>query len=237
MDKLKIFIGYDSKEPAAYHTCVQSILDNTSEPLSITPLKLSQLSMYKRDDVKSTVEFSLTRFLVPYLSWYQGWSLFMDCDMIVQTDLAKLLEMIHEPGMISWNMPQVYVAPHDYRSVVTEKATGTNENYPRKNWSSVMLFNNMQCLKLGPEYVNTASPADLHRMVWAKEIGNLPLEYNWLVGEYKSKPQAKILHYTLGTPCFPGYEYSDCSDIWFDYFKKAMHPLTPEALQERFSTQ
>jgi hypothetical protein len=234
MRDLRIFIGYDKKEISAYHTCVQSIMDHASGPLMITPLRLEHLPMYKREDVKSTVEFSLTRFLVPYLSRYTGWSLFMDCDMIVKTDLCKLLDVIHEPGMISWNMPHVYVAPHDYRTKVTTKATGTNEDYPRKNWSSVMLFNNMQCLKLGPDYVNTASPADLHRLVWAREIGNLPLEYNWLVEEYRHNDQAKILHYTLGTPCFPGYESGDHSDDWYHYFKKVISPVTLDTINTRF---
>lgn len=222
--RLKIFIGYDSKEPVAYHTCVQSILENSSVPLSITPLKLSQLKQYKRTDVKSTVEFSLTRFLVPYLSDFEGWSLFMDCDMIVQCDLAKLLDEIHEPGLISWNMPPVYVCPHDYVSKVEVKATGKNENYPRKNWSSFMLFNNMQCINLSPEYVNYATPAELHRLQWAKEVGELPLEYNWLVGEYKKNEKAKVLHYTLGTPCFDGYADCDHSDIWYKYYQKAVYP-------------
>jgi lipopolysaccharide biosynthesis glycosyltransferase len=233
MKNIKIFIGYDSKEPAAYHTCVQSIIEHSSKPLSITPLKLSQLKEYKRTDVKSTVEFSLTRFLVPYLSGFQGWSLFMDCDMIVQTDLSKLLDEIHEPGLISWNMPPVYVCPHDYVTKVETKATGKNEHYPRKNWSSFMLFNNMQCVTLSPEYVNYASPAELHRLQWAKEIGELPLEYNWLVGEYKKNADAKVLHYTLGTPCFEGYEDGAHSDIWYKYFKKAIHPLTPETISRK----
>jgi lipopolysaccharide biosynthesis glycosyltransferase len=158
----------------------------------------------------------------------------MDCDIIVKTDLTKLLDLIHEPGLMSWNMPHVYVAPHDYRTKVTAKATGANEDYPRKNWSSVMLFNNMQCLTLGPEYVNTASPADLHRLVWAREIGNLPLEYNWLVEEYRHNDQAKILHYTLGTPCFPGYESGDHSDDWYHYFKRVISPVTLDTINTRF---
>jgi len=208
---MRIFIGYDSKEAVAYHVLSQSILSQ-SAPVSITPLVLNHLSVFTRDN-QGTTEFSLTRFLVPYLSDYKGWSLFMDCDMLCRTDINDIMKF-------SGN-DDVYVCKHDYVPKTTVKATGAQTTYPRKNWSSVMLFNNELCRELTPEYVNSATPAQLHRMEWAKSIGDIPLEWNWLVGEYESNPTAKILHYTLGTPCFDGYQECDHAEEWFEMLKKA----------------
>lgn len=219
---IKIFIGYDKRESIAYHTLTQSIIEKSSVPVSITPLKLSNLlSIYNREDNKGTTEFSLTRFLVPFLSNFNGYSIFMDCDMVCNIDISEVLSVIE-------NQPNksVYVCQHDYKSVVNLKATGKNENYPRKNWSSFMIFNNSLCKNLTPEYVNSATPSDLHRLIWANEnIGSLPLEYNWLVGEYDKIHNPKILHYTLGTPCFIEYKNSDYSQEWFEMFKKTTHPI------------
>lgn len=221
----KIFIGFDSKESIAYHTLSQSLIEKSSKPISIIPLKLTHLEgIYFRNDNKGTTEFSLSRFLVPYLSNFEGYSIFMDCDMICKIDISKVFENLKDQSDRS-----VYVCQHDYKSVVTSKATGKNENYPRKNWSSFMIFNNSLCKNLTPEYVNSATPSDLHRLVWANEnIGSLPLEYNWLVGEYDIIHNPKILHYTLGTPCFDEYKNSDYSQDWFEMLKNTIHPLKYE---------
>ena len=89
--------------------------------------------------------------------------------------------------------------------------------YVRKNWSSLMLFNNERCRALTPEYVNTASGLDLHRFAWIDDalIGSLPLEWNWLVGEYDYNPAAKIVHFTLGGPYFDEYRNCDYAEEWF----------------------
>jgi hypothetical protein len=92
--------------------------------------------------------------------------------------------------------------------------------YPRKNWSSFMLFNNAHPVvrALTPEIVNRESPAFLHRFGWISDdalIGELPLEWNFLVGEYP-KPDAtpNAIHYTNGGPWFPGLEQVDYGDLW-----------------------
>lgn len=216
---MRIFIGYDSREIPAYHTCVQSIIENSTRPLSITPVALNHLgNIYIREDLRGTTEFSISRFLVPYLSDYKGFSLFMDSDMIVKTDLSKLMYTLelneYEP---SSHFDSVYVCQHDYIPREGDKATGKQVNYPRKNWSSVMLFNNTECRELTPKYVNESSPLDLHRLNWAKSIGRIPIEYNWLVGEYPENEEAKILHYTLGIPLFKGYENSEHKDDFAKY--------------------
>jgi hypothetical protein len=183
--------------------------------VSMTPLRLDSLRrIYTRErGPTESTEFSLTRFLVPYLSNYEGFSLFMDCDMLMQADVLELmLHTLADPGHA------VYVCQHDYTPKDASKFLGAVQTtYPRKNWSSFMLFDNRQCRALTPAYVNTASGLDLHRLHWLKDeqtIGALPLEWNWLVGEYPPKADAKNLHYTLGGPWFEDYRQTDHADRW-----------------------
>jgi hypothetical protein len=210
---MRIFIGYDSKEPLAYHVLAHSILTRATSPISITPLTLSSLKgLYtrQRGPTEST-EFSLTRFLVPYLSGYEGWSLFMDCDMLCLTDIWRVLD----EGSLN---KAISVCQHQYQPKSITKFLGQVQTaYPRKNWSSLILFDNEKCQVLTPDYVNSASGLDLHRFNWLSEdqIGQIDLAWNWLVGEYEPNPDAKILHYTLGGPWFPEYDHSDHADLWF----------------------
>jgi hypothetical protein len=161
---LRIFIGYDSKEPAAYHVLASSILRQTSIPIAIVPLtrqSVSRVYTRPRGPTEST-EFSLTRFLVPYLSGYQGISVFMDCDMLVRTDMLDLwLHLLAEPGKAVW------CCQHDYVPKALTKFDGHEQTkYPRKNWSSFMVFDNAKCEALTLDYVNHASGLDLHRFTW-----------------------------------------------------------------------
>lgn len=221
-DRLKIFIGFDSKETIAYHVLAHSFLERASKTVEIIPLKLSALQkqeIFTREN-EGTTEFSLTRFLVPYLSDYSGWSLFIDCDMLCNIDIYEIFEEVKRDPFKA-----VYCCQHNYTPKTTHKATGIQTNYPKKNWSSVMLFDNKRCKTLTKEYVNSVSPKSLHRFEWAEDIGSLPLEYNWLVGEYEETAKAKILHYTLGTPCFPEYASCDNSSEWHKELEKVLHPI------------
>jgi len=217
---LKIFIGYDGVESVAYHTLVQSIMEYTTEPVSITPVKKSMLPMYVRSrHSKQSNEFSFTRFLVPYLCNYQGHALFMDCDMIFTTDVAELWKLID-------TTKSVQVVKHDYTPKTQVKYLGAIQYpYPRKNWSSVMLFNCARCKKLTPKYINTAHPMDLHRLNWTKDslVGELSLNWNHLVGEYEPNPDAKIVHWTLGGPWFNETKDAEYADEWFSMRDKMEH--------------
>jgi hypothetical protein len=80
-----------------------------------------------------------------------------------------------------------------------------------------MLLNNARCRALTPSYVETASGLELHRFEWLRDealIGALPLEWNWLVGEYDFNPAAKIAHFTRGGPYFQDYADCDYADEW-----------------------
>ncbi|HYD58627.1 MAG TPA: glycosyltransferase [Burkholderiales bacterium] len=216
---LRVFIGYDPFESAAFYTLAHSILRRASVPVSIAPLMQTQLKgLYTRPrGPTESTEFSLTRFLVPALSEFRGWSVFMDCDMLCRVDIAGLQEEIDRQ-----KDKAVLVCKHDYVPKTERKFLDqVQTKYPRKNWSSLMAMNNERCAALAPEYVNTASGLDLHRFHWIGDeaIGALPLEWNWLVGEYDYSPSAKIVHYTLGGPYFDAYRTCDYADEWFAEFQ------------------
>lgn len=211
---LKVFIGWDSREDIAYQVAKHSILKHNSN-IEVYPLKLYELrekGIYTReDDKKGSTEFTISRFLVPFLSRYKGYSLFMDCDMICLNDLEFIME--YQDATIN----PVSCVQHDYSPKSKMKMDGQMQHiYPRKNWSSVMLFNNAKCKNLTPEIVNTETPMYLHRMLWAEDkIGSLPPKFNFLAGYYDFEEEQPILiHYTDGGPWFK--EYSDCphGDLW-----------------------
>src|SRR6266705_116169 len=228
MDPLRIFIGYDSKEPVAYHVLAQSILRRASCPVAFTPLVQDQLRAAKlytrpRGPTEST-EFSMTRFLVPCLCEYRGLAIFMDCDMLCQADVAELVALAHAQS----NKP-VLICPHEYTPRTDKKFLGqVQTSYPRKNWSSLMIFNlqHFGCRMLTVPYVNKASGLELHRFNWLDHqmIGKLPLEWNWLVGEYDPNPQAKLLHYTLGGPWFSETRDCDQADAWRQEYERLGRP-------------
>jgi len=215
---INVFIGYDEGETIAFHVLAESIRKHASEPVSITPICLSTLkNIFNRPKTdKQSTDFAFSRFLVPYLSDYKGWSLFLDCDMMFRTDIKELWDMRDENK-------SVMVCKHDYVPNATTKFRGAkNLAFPKKNWSSVMLFNNHRCKTLSKEYVETASGLDLHQFEWTHEgnVGELPLEWNWLVGEtkYPYNKDVKNVHWTLGGPYFKDYADSDYCNEWFELY-------------------
>ena len=222
MNLLDIYIGFDSNEVVAYHTLCQSILAKSSRPVRFTPINLSNLKQVfnrERNKLQST-EFSFSRFLVPYLSGYAGWSLFMDCDMLARADISELFKLADDKY-------SVMVCKHDYIPRDEVKFLGNVQTkYEKKNWSSVILFNNAKCKALTPDYVNTASGLELHQFKWLgddNKIGGLPLEWNWLIGEYPYNDKAKICHFTLGGPYFKEYEKTDYADEWQAAHRQAVY--------------
>lgn len=222
-DLLKIFIGYDPVESVAWHTFAHSIFTRSKKPVAIIPVNLSSLNhIYNRDrNEKQSNEFSFTRFLVPYLSGYGGYAVFFDCDMLMRCDVHEILDVID-----SQPDKAVYVVKHDYIPKDQVKYLDTIQYaYPRKNWSSVVLWNCAHPSNkiINPDYVNTASPMELHRFMWLKdeEIGELDVRWNWLVGEYDNPPETvKNVHWTVGGPYFKEYAKVDFSEEWFDENKK-----------------
>jgi hypothetical protein len=212
---IRVFLGYDERESVAYHVASHSILTRSSQPVSITPLALNQLSHVftrSRDALQAT-SFSFSRFLAPYLCDYQGWAIFMDCDILMQDDISTLWELRDSNYAVQ-------VVQHDHRPNETTKFLGQKQtSYPKKNWSSVMLMNCALCTALTPDYVNTASGLDLHRFHWLKDdslIGALPPRWNHLVDYDAPKPIEEVsnLHFTSGGPWFPAYKDCGYADLW-----------------------
>lgn len=225
---IRVFVGFDRRETVAYHTLCHSILDKASEPVSFTPVKYSHIKgIYHRPwHPKQSTSFSITRFLVPWLSGYQGYSIFMDCDMLCRGDIAELWALRD-------SSKAVQVVKHDYTPATSVKFLGHEQTaYTKKNWSSVMILNNAKCRNLTPEYVNNAGGLDLHQFKWCEEsdVGALPMAWNHLVGELPHDPGAKLVHYTLGGPYF-GYEsefYREWHEARADmvYSARVVAPLT-----------
>jgi len=225
---IQVYIGFDGREAVAFNVLAYSIHRRASAPVSIAPLMLSQMkSVFQRErhPLQST-DFSFSRFLTPHLSGYHGWSLFMDCDMLMLDDIARLWALRDERYA-------VMVVKHQH--VPKEETKFLNEpqtRYEKKNWSSVMLFNNARCTALTPDYVNNASGLELHQFKWLGDdslIGGLPPRWNHLVGYDTPRPDAALVHYTLGGPYFEAYRNCEYSGEWTSE-RDAMLHAGPAAL-------
>ncbi len=223
-DPIRVFIGYDPREASAYHVCCQSLIEHSSRPLEIHPLALASLAAsYTEQHTDGSNAFIYSRFLVPYLCGFSGFGLFLDGDMLVRGDIAELWAL-RRPDR------GVQVVQHDYRTAFPVKYLGAkNEDYPRKNWSSVILWN---CnffphRKLTPDFVAKAKGSYLHRFEWLKDeqIEALPPTWNHLTMEYAPRPGAKLYHYTVGLPAFKGYDKQEGADEWFDTADRMMAPM------------
>ena len=221
MNAVPIFIGWDSREPMAAEVCKFSIEKNSSIPVDIHMLKQDDLRerfLYTRPrDVQGSTEFTFTRFLTPSLTQYKGWAVFCDCDFLWLGDIKDLVDQADDRYA-------VMLVKHDYRPQNTVKMDGKpQEYYPRKNWSSMVLFNcaHPKNRWLTPYHINNATGQELHRFSWLddSEIGALTPEWNWLVGWYHQPWDGvpKALHYTEGGPWFDNYRDCAYSDVWLDY--------------------
>ena len=216
---MKVFVGYDTREDIAYQVCKHSIESKQSDA-SVRPLKQQELrdaGWYTRGiDKLASTEFTFTRFLIPELCNFNGWALFMDCDMILKTDIKQLFDQADDKYAIM-------CVQHDYSPSATIKMDGQAQTiYPRKNWSSVMLFNcgHKSNAKLTQNLINDPkiTGAYLHRFSWLKdkEVGELSPEWNWLVGHYKEPKDGtpKLIHYTEGGPWFENYRNCEYHQDW-----------------------
>lgn len=209
---IPIFIGFDPREAVAYHVCANSLIRHASQPLALTPLALKNLAGYRETHSDGSNNFIYSRFLVPHLMQHQGWALFIDGDMLLRDDIAKLWALRDDSKA-------VLCVHHDYKTKTHDKYMGTkNHDYPRKNWSSVVLWNcgHPANRAVTPEFVMGATGAQLHRFTWLDDslIGELPIAWNWLPDEFGANPEAKLLHWTLGAPCFHEYANVPMADEW-----------------------
>ena len=211
---IRVFIGFDPRETAAFGVLSHSIHRHSSEPVAIAPLMLSELGgIYRRprDPLQST-DFSFSRFLVPYLCGYEGWAVFMDCDMLMLDDIAKLWRLRDERYAVQV-VKHVHVPKEE-----TKFLGAVQTKYQKKNWSSVMLMNCARCTALTPEFVNRASGLELHQFKWLEGdqlIGDNPRQWNHLVGYDAPRRDASLVHFTIGGPDFEASRECEYAKEWF----------------------
>lgn len=228
---IRIFLGFDQREALAFHVCSQSIIEKASEPIAIHPLASS---LFKGLEGDGSTDFLLSRYLVPQLCGFEGWAIFMDGDMVVDADIAELW---------AWKNTHadqaVAVVKHQYKTKEKIKYRGStlqspNVDYPRKNWSSVVLWNcaHPKNRLLDPGYIKATTPTYLHRFGWLKDadIGELTPDWNYLVGE-QGPSSAFVYHYTHGIPALQHYADGFASWHWHGTYLRAM-----EAAGEHAST-
>ena len=225
VDDIRIFIGYDSKEPIATYVCMHTLQKYAKKTLPLSILRLDKVSneLTRETDKNQSTEFAYSRFLVPFLSGYKGFSIFLDSDFLFRGDICDLLEQIDKNKAVS-------VVKHNYEPKTKTKFLNQKQTrYERKNWSSLIIFNNAKCKALSPEIVSSSSGLYLHRFQWLrdKEIGEIDVSWNYLVGEYPAVPKHQInaLHYTIGGPYFEDYKNTDFAGCWFDEYSEMKKPL------------
>ena len=217
---INFFIGYDPKEDIAYRICKYSLLKRASTTVKVFSLKLDELiakKLYTRTvDPLASTQFTYSRFLVPKLMNYTGWAVFCDCDFIFLDDVNNLIKNLDDSKA-------VYCVQHDYTPKEKHKMDGQKQTiYPRKNWSSFILFNcsHPSTKNLTVETVNSENGAYLHQFKWCKneEIGKLDERWNWLEGwtsnHNNNKPFA--VHYTRGGPWFSEWQDVEYAKEWIN---------------------
>ncbi len=217
-EPFRIFVGWDSREDIAYQVCRHSLLRRSSIALDVRPIVQSELretGLYSKEpDKLAATEFTYTRFFVPYLAGYQGWALFCDCDFLWLGDVAELVAQIDESCAIM-------CVHHDHRTTEKTKMDGRVQTvYPRKNWSSMVLYNcgHPANRVLTPEVINREGGAFLHRFQWLDDdlIGAVPETWNWLEGWCKQPEQGhpNVVHFTRGGPWFENWQDVAYGDLW-----------------------
>jgi len=218
---LRVFIGYDPREHRAAEVCEQSLLRHASAPIEVALIDQAELRAFnwywREPDPLASTEFAFTRFLTPFLAEWRGHALFMDCDFLWRGDVMQMMQYA-DPSIA------VSVVKHDYRPIETQKMDGkTQTQYPRKAWSSLMLFacSHPQLRVLTPELVNSASGLYLHQLQWLKDesIGELPVRFNYLEG-WNTREQCADpvgVHMTRGGPWFEHMQDVEYADEWRAY--------------------
>ena len=213
MKPIPIVVGFDQREAVAYHVFCQSVLEKASRPVQFIPLAINALKFYTETHTDGSNRFIYSRFLTPYLCDFEGPAIFADGDMVCHADVAELIDLF-DPTKAA------QVVMHDYKTKASVKYLGNkNLDYPRKNWSSLILWNCGHGANrvLTPEFIQAQPGSYLHRFSWLadEQIGALPQAWNWLATEYEDNPQAKLVHYTLGTPCFKDFQDAPMADDWW----------------------
>lgn len=220
---MRVYIGYDRREQAAYHVAEKTARGFGCDTFPVYEDRLRQVGILTRpldrrgrmydlnSSAEQSTEFAISRFAVHVLA-HSGWCLGVDCDVVFLEDPHELLRYADESKAVQ-------VVKHGLLLSGGVKMDGQVQSpYPRKNWSSVILWNveHPANARLNLTTLNQWPGRDLHAFGWLadSEIGELPKEANWLVGLQPKPARPMIAHFTLGTPDMPGYEESEHAEIW-----------------------
>lgn len=215
---MNIFVGYDTTEAVSYHSFCQSVIETSSIPVSFTPLVYKSFPYKSRLD--GSKEFTNLRYYVPHLMNYKGRAIYCDSDMLFLTDVNCLASLFDERYAVQ-------VVKHDYQTKFPVKFSGNpNLDYPRKNWSSLVLWNceHEDNRKLTPDFIAECESSYLHRFQWLgdEKIGELDKKWNWLVGEYEEEQtEPFLIHFTIGLPYYEQAPISKYNSIWYETVRGA----------------
>lgn len=210
---IQLFCGYDSREAIGYHVFCASVLNNSTRPVSFTPLAAMGLP-------QGSNAFTLSRFLVPRLSLWKGHAIFADAsDMLMLGDVAKLDALFDNRYAVQLVKHPTYQTRHPVKYRGTPLQCD-NRDYDRKNWASLMIFN---CEHPAWRHVSPAALAKRPTLEWLQlrhlddsDIGDLPPEWNCLADEGHNVCSAKVLHWTAGIPAFAAYRTAPGAKHWHD---------------------
>jgi len=223
LNKITIVVGFDQREAIAYHAFCQSILEKSTIPVQFIPLASNSLYFYNENHHDGSNSFIYSRFLTPFICEFKGFAVYADGDMICNSDISELVSLIDPTKAVQ-------LVKHDYQTKRSIKYFGNeNNNYPRKNWSSMVIFNCEHPANsiLTPQFIQEHDGAYLHRFKWLEdnEIGELNVEWNYLAIEYEPSNDAKLIHYTLGTPCLADFKKTEMSDVWWETYQRMTEGL------------
>jgi hypothetical protein len=223
LNKITVVVGFDQREAVAYHTFCQSVIEKSTIPVQFIPLAINTLNFYEEQHKDGSNKFIYSRFLTPYICEFKGFAVYADGDMICNENIYELVKLF-DPSKA------VQLVKHDYKTKRHIKYFGNkNTNYPRKNWSSLVIFNcqHPSNAVLTPQFIQEHDGAYLHRFQWLQdnEIGELDLKWNYLAIEYDPCSDTKLIHYTLGTPCLKEFKETEMSDVWWKTYKNTIEGL------------
>jgi lipopolysaccharide biosynthesis glycosyltransferase len=230
-----IYVGYDAREHIAFEVLKSSILTHNpdSQILPLAHSSLRKRGIFRRpwlvesntgrkidliDGRPFSTEFSHSRFLVPYLCNFSGWALFIDCDMLCTRDINAIFDLTRDEYAI------MVVKQNHCPTSETKMDQQVQSTYPRKNWSSVVLWNCAHDANktLNPEFVSVASGANLHQFTWLQDsdIGDISPEWNWIQGTTSDSIEPALIHYTEGGPWFEGHEKVKFGELWIQEYAR-----------------
>jgi hypothetical protein len=236
LPEINVAIGYDPREDLAWRVARASLLAHTPPRLQVWQFTLDavrEAGVYKRPTKKRagqlfdvisnapmSTEHALLRFWIPW-AFKSGRALFVDGDVLFRADARQLFAAANPRHAVS-------VVKHAQPAGLATKMDGqVQSDYPRKNWSSVCLWNldHPAHARLTLHEMNTRPGLWLHQFGWLRdeEIGELPASWNHLVGvnEMVSRSAVKLAHFTLGTPDMAACADQPFADEWSEVARRA----------------